>query len=260
MGNLEYPHLRGRKEAKNMKEEIEGQEPKEKTYTETEHKGIIADLQRERSERQQKSFELTQAQSRLTALETELKTIKEERESAKTKKSVIEGGDEDILTKKEGRDIESKVMSSIEKAQKVVKEAAEKERLDDNFKKSCSAARTRYADQKDIGLDFDAVYQAAISRVGGKKYRELAIYHSDDPGEELYQEGLKDPDIKAKLELAKNDKVLDSMGNRKVDKKGLTGESKKYGFKFYTSEEVAAMKPEEAREKLVDITKSSEKW
>jgi len=247
-----------------MKEEtIEGQETEvkeEKTYSEVEHKGIINDLQRERTERQQKTFELTQAQSRLSALETELKSIKAENESAKAKKSVIEGGDEDILTKKEGRDIESKVMSSIEKAQQVVKEANEKVMLDDNFKKSVSAAKTRYADKKDIGLDFDTVYQAAISRVGGKKYRELAIYHSDDPGEELYQEGLKDPEIKAKLELAKNDKILDNMGNRKVDKKGLTGESKKYGFKFYTSEEVAAMKPEEARKNLADINKSAEKW
>ena len=247
------------------KETKEGQETldegtEEKTYSEVEHKGVIADLQRERTDRQQKTFELSQAQSRLVALEKENKELKEKEETTKAKKSVIEGEDEDILTKKDGRDIESKVMDSIKKAQVVVKAADEKERLDVNFKKSCTAARTKYADRKDIGLDWEPVYQAALRQIGGRGYKELDIYHSDDPGEELYQEGLKDPEIKAKLELAKNEKILDAMGNRKVDKKGLTGESTKYGFKYYTPEQVEVMTPEEAQKVLPDITKSMEKW
>ncbi|MBA7590509.1 hypothetical protein ES708_32633 [subsurface metagenome] len=233
---------------------------KEKTYTEAEHKGVIKDLQKERQDRQQFGFELSQSQSRVATLEKENKDLKEKEETAKIKKSVIEGEDEDILTKKDGRDIEAKVMTSIEKAQKIVKQRDDKERLDANFKKSCTAARTKYADRKDIGLDFEPVYQAAIKRIGGKKYKELDIYTSDNPGEELYQEGLKDPEMKEKLELAKNEKILDAMGDRKVDKKGLTGETKHYGFHFYTVDEVAAMKPEEALKVKPDIDKSMEKW
>jgi len=235
-------------------------EGKEKTYSEAEHKGVISDLQKERQDRQQKTFELSQAQSRLVALEKENKELKEKEETAKAKKSVIEGEDEEILTKRDGRDIESKVMDSIKKAQAVVKAADEKERLETNYQKSCNAAKIKYADRKDIGLDFETVRIAALGRVGGRKYKEMDIYTSDDPGEELYQEGLKDPEIKAKLELAKNEKILDTMGDRKVDKKGLTGEAKKYGFHYYTSDEVAAMKPEEAQKVLPDIEKSMEKW
>jgi len=235
-------------------------EGKEKTYSEAEHKGVISDLQKERQDRQQKTFELSQAQSRLTALEKENKELREKEETAKTKKSVIVGEDEDILTKKDGRDIESKVMDSIKKAQEVVKAADEKVRLETNYQKSCNAARIKYADRKDIGLDFETVRIAALGRVGGRKYKEMDIYTSDDPGEELYQEGLKDPEIKAKLELAKNEKILDTMGDRKVDKKGLTGESKKYGFHYYTPEQVEVMKPEEAQKVLKDIEKSMEKW
>ena len=235
-------------------------EVKEKTYTETEHKGVISDLQRERTDRQQKTFELSQAQSRLTALEKENKELREKEETAKAKKSVIEGEDEDVLTKRDGRDIEAKVMTSIEKAQKIVDERNEKARLEANYQKSCNAARIKYADRKDIGLDFETVRQAALGRVGGRKYKEMDIYTSDDPGEELYEEGSKDPEIKAKLELAKNEKILDTMGDRKVDKKGLTGETKKYGFHYYTSDEVAAMKPEAAQKVLPDIEKSMPKW
>lgn len=241
------------------------EEGKEKTYTQKEHDGIISDLQKERQGRQQSSFELSQSQSRLAILEKENKELKEKEEIAKTKKSVIEGEDEDVVTIGEAKKIEAKVMTSIEKAQGIVKARDEKERLDANFKKSCTTARTKYADRKDIGLDWEPVYQAAIKRIGGRtkiqaQIKEADIYHSDDPGEELYQEGLKDPEIKAKLELAKNEKILDTMGDRKVDKKGLTGETAKYGFHFYTPEEVAVMKPEEALKVKPDIDKSIEKW
>jgi len=232
----------------------------EKTYTQKEHDGVIKDLQKERQDRQQFGFELSQSQTQLASLRKENEELKRKSEEKETKKSVIEGEDEDILTKKDGRDIESKVMDSIKKAQAVVKAAETKERLDANFKKSVAAAKIKYADRKDIGLDWEPVYQAAIKRVGGREFKELDIYNSDNPGEELYEEGLKDPEIKEKLELAKNEKILDAMGNRKVDKKGLTGESKQYGFKFYTSDEVAAMKPEEAQKVLKDIEKSMEKW
>ena len=232
----------------------------EKTYTQKEHDGVIGDLQKERQDRQQKTFELSQSQSRLATLEKENKELKEREETAKAKKSVIEGEDEDILTKKDGRDIESKVMDSVKKAQAVVKAAETKERLDANFKKSVAAAKIKYADRKDIGLDWEPVYQAAIKRVGGREFKELDIYNSDNPGEELYEEGLKDPEIKEKLELAKNEKILDAMGNRKVDKKGLTGETKQYGFHYYTPDEVEAMKPEEAQKVLPDIEKSMLKW
>lgn len=248
-----------------MEPKEEGQETKdkgteEKAYTQKEHDGVISDLQKERQQRHDSDFKFSQSQSQLESLKKENEELKRKSEEKETKKSVIEGEDEDILTKKDGRDIETKVMTSIEKAQKIVKERDDKERLEVNYQRSLRAARTKYQDRKDIGLDFETVRQAALSRIGGRKYKQLDIYTADDPGEELYQEGLKDPEMKEKLKLVKNEEILDTMGNRKIDKKGLTGETKNYGFHFYTVDEVAAMKPEEALKVKKDIDKSMLKW
>ena len=233
---------------------------KEKTYTQKEQDGVISDLQKERQLRHDSDFKFSQSQSQLESLKKENEELKRKSEEKEMKKSVIEGEDEDVLTKRDGRDIEAKVMTSIEKAQKIVKERDEKERLEANYQKSLRAAKAKYADRKDIGLDFETVRQAALTRIGGRQYKQLDIYTADDPGEELYQEGLKDPEMKEKLKLVKNEKILDAMGNRKVDKKGLTGETKQYNFHFYTPDEVAEMKPEEALKVKPDIDKSMEKW
>ena len=232
----------------------------EKTYSEAEHKGVIKDLQSERERRQQSGFELSQTQSRIAALVKENETLKNKSIEAESKKSVITGEDDEGLTKGEGRDIESKVMASVKKAQDIVAAKAEKSRLDANFKKTCAAAEQKYLKRKDVGLDWRTVYQAGIKRIGSNQHKELAIYNSDNPGEELYEEGLKDPEIKEKLKLLENDKILDTVGNRKVEKKGLTGETKNLGFHFYTADEVAAMKPAEAQKHLSDINKSALKW
>ena len=249
----------------NMEIKEEGQETQdkvteEKAYTQKEHDGVINDLQKERQQRHDSEFKFSQSQAQMESLRNENEELKRKSEEKEIKKSVIEGEDGDILTKKDGRDIETKVMTSIEKAQKLVKERDDKERLDANYQKSLTAARTKYADRKDIGLDFETVRQAALRRIGGRKYKQLDIYTSDNPGEELYKEGLEDPEMKEKLVLVKNDKILDDMGNRKVDKKGLTGETKNYGFHFYTIDEVSAMKPEEALKVKKDIDKSMLKW
>ncbi len=232
----------------------------EKTYSQQEHDGVIGDLTKERQLRHDSDYKVSQSQARITALEKENAEIKEKAEAAKAKKSVIEGEDGDVLTKEDGRKIEKKVIDNIATAQKLVKEKTEKDALKVNYDKSCRLATEKYKDRKDIGLDFEAVRQAALGRIGGRKYKELDIYTSDNPGEELYQEGLKDPEIKAKLDLAKNEKLLDTVGTHKVDKKGLTGETTKYGFKFYTIEQVAAMKPKEALKVKDDIDKSMLKW
>jgi len=244
----------------NEGQETLDKETEEKIYTKKEHDGVIKDLSKERQLHHESEFKFSQSQSQLESLRKENEELKRKAEEKEIKRSVIEGEDEDILTKKDGRDIESKVMASIEKAQKIVKERDDKEKYQKNYNKSEVAARTNYANRKDIGLDYETVKQAALLRIAGREHKQLDIYQSDDPAEELYQEGLKDPEIKAKLELAKNEKILDTMGNRKVDKKGLTGETKQYGFHFYTVDEVAAMKPEEALKVKPDIDKSMLKW
>jgi len=132
----------------------------EKTYSQKEHDGVIKDLQKERQLRHDLDFKFSQSQSQMEALTKKIEELERKSEEKKIKKSIIEGEDEDILTKKDGREIEKKVMTSIEKAQKIVKERDEKERLEANYQKSLRAARDRYADRKDIGLDFEIVRQA----------------------------------------------------------------------------------------------------
>jgi len=151
-------------------------------------------------------------------------------------------------------------MDSIKKAQDVVKERDDKERYQMNYNKSERTARTKYSIRKKIGLDYETVKQAALLRLRGREHRQLDIFQSDNPAEELYEEGLKDPEIKEKLELKENEKILETMGDRKVDKKGLTGETKTYGFHFYTADEVAVMSLDEASKHKDDIEKSSLKW
>lgn len=245
-----------------MDDKGKGQETqdKEKTYSEAEHKGVIKDLTEERQKRHDSEFKVSQSQAQMDSLKRENEKLKKEAEDKESKKSVIEGEDEDFLTKKDGRDIEKKAMDSIAKAQKIVKEKDDKERYQKNYSKSEVAARTKYAPRKKIGLDYETVKQAALLRIAGRGHKQLDIFQSDNPAEELYEEGLKDPEIKGKLELAKNEKILDTMGDRKVEKKGLTGEQKEYGFHFYSVEEVAAMKPEEALKHKDDIDKSMLKW
>ena len=240
---------------------------KEKTYTEAEHKGVISDLTSERQQRHDAELKFSQSQAQMDSLKRENEKLKKETEDKESRKSIIEGEGEDFLTKKEGRDIERKVVDSISKAQKIVKEREDKEKEDvekakdqKNFNKSEITARTKYAPRKKIGLDYETVKQAALLRLADRKHKQIDIFQSDNPAEELYEEGLKDPEIKEKLELAKNEKILDTMGDHKVDKKGLTGETKNLGFHFYTADEVAKMKPEEARKIRSDIEKSALKW
>ena len=232
----------------------------EKTYTETEHKGVINDLADERAKRHDSELKFSQSQAQMDSLKRENEKLKKEAEEKESKKSVIEGEDGDILTKKDGRDIEKKAMDSIKKAQAIVKERTDNEGYQRNYNKSESAARTKYSKRKKIGLDYETVKQSALLRLQGRKHRQLDIFQSDNPAEELYEEGLKDPEIKEKLELAENEKILDTMGDRKVDKKGLTGETKNLGFHFYTADEVAAMSLDEASKHKDDIEKSSLKW
>lgn len=238
----------------------QGTQSEEKKFTQKEHDGVITDLRDERSKRHESDVKFSQSQSQVESLTKENERLKEEAEDKKNKKSVIEGEDGDILTKKDGREIEKKAMENIKKAQDVVKERDDKEKYQTNYNKSERAARTKYSTRKKIGLDYETVKQAALLRLSGRKHRQMDIFQSDNPGEELYEEGLKDPEMKEKLELKENEKILETMGDRKVDKKGLTGETKQYGFHFYTADEVAAMSLDEAAKHKDDIEKSSLKW
>jgi len=129
-------------------------EGEEKKFTQKEHDGVITDLSKERSMRHDAESKVTQSQAQMDSLKRENEKLKKEAEEKESKKSVIEGEDGDILTKKDGREIEKKAMDSIKKAQDVVKERDDKERYQINYNKSERAARTKYSTRKKIAPRF----------------------------------------------------------------------------------------------------------
>lgn len=236
-----------------------------KVYSEKEYGGIIRDLQSERSNRQQVQFDLEQSRRENESLK---KTV-QDAQAKKDEKLIVddvefEGEPGDFVSKGEIKkhlgEFEKAAVKKFTDAQKVVAEKTEQDTLKTNFRSSCQDAITKYAGLKDIGLDFDTVYRAAIRLIGGNQYEEMAIFHSKDPGERLYKKGCEDPEVKMKLDLEENQEILKIMETRKVDKKSLVGSTKTGDKDYFTPQEVALMKPKEAQANLAKIEKSMEKW
>ena len=244
---------------------LEKGEQEEKTYTKVEHDGVIKDLQSERTQRQQAQFDLDANRRELESLR---KTVEELKNSKPVEfasdKIKFDGDDEDpakIKDVKSGfKSIEKEAVAKFAAAQKAAKTAAEAEIAKTKFDDSCRQADIKYANRESIGLGFKEVYQAAIRRIGRNKYDELAIYHSANPGERLYEEGCKDPAIKAKLDLEENQELLKDMATRKVDKEILTGGAKVKSNEYFTPQEVSNMTALEAKDNLPKIEKSMKWW
>jgi hypothetical protein len=238
----------------------------DKIYTKTEHDGIITDLQKERSDRQEAQFNLDQSRRDIESLK---KTVEELKNASPVKLASddikFEGEEDDYAKVKDVKmgfkNLEKEATATFKKAQIAAKAAAEQEVLKTKFDESCADAITKYSKRASIGLDFQTVYLAAVKRIGRNKYDELAIFHSRNPGEALYKKGSEDPDIKAKLDLEENQELLKNMDTRRVDKDSLVGGGEiKKNDEFFTPQEVSAMKPQEAVKVLDKIEKSRIYW
>jgi len=245
----------------------EGNAGEEKVYTKIEHEGVIKDLQKERTDRQEAQYAAEQSKREAESLR---KTIEEMKEKSNEKieltsdKLKFDGKDEDYATVKDVKQgfksLEENAAATFKKAQKVAKDLTEQARLKDRFDESCQKQIDKYIRLEPIGLDFETVYKAAIRRIGRNRHEELAILHDKNPGARLYKIGCEDPDIKAKLDLEENQELLNSMESRKVDKSSLTGGVKVKGDEFFTPQEIIAMTPLEAKENLPKIEKSMKHW
>ena len=239
----------------------------EKVYTKTEHEGILKDLQGEREKRQQAQFESESGKRDIETLRQTVEDLKlkiNEKAEPISDNLKFEGDDDDPVKVKDVKagfkNFETQAMDVIKKAQKVAKEVEQQERVMEKFHASCGKAIQKYSHLKDIGLDFDTVYKAAVRMIGRNKYDEQAILHSDNPGERLYAKGCEDPDIKAKLDLEENQELLKNMETRKGDKTSLTGGTKIKNDEFFTPQEVSNMTPSEALKVLPKIEKSMVYW
>ena len=237
----------------------------EKVYTKIEHEGILKDLQGERERYHQAQFELEQNRRELESLRKTTEDLKSNQKVEPIADSLkFEGKDEDYVTIKDAKanfqNFEKGALDVFKKAQKVAKEIDQQEKVMEKFHASCGQAIQKYSRLKDVGLDFDTVYKAAVRLIGRNKYEEQAILHSDNPGERLYKKGCEDPDIKAKLDLEENQELLKDMESRKVDKTSLTGGTKIKNDEFFTPQEVSNMTSSEAQKNLPKIEKSMIYW
>ena len=244
---------------------IKKDDVQEKTYTKIEHDGVIKDLQNERTNRQQAQFELEQNRRELESLKKTVAELKNSKpEKLASDEIEFEGEDSDPATVKEVKrglkSLEKTATATFKTAQKAAKAAAAQELAQEKYDESCRSAEIKYAKLADIGLDFRTVQQAAFKRIGSNPYEQAAIFHSKDPGERLYEEGSKDPGIKAKLDLEENQELLRNMERRPIDKTSLTGGVKVKSNEFFTPQEVINMTPLEAKDNLPKLEKSIKHW
>lgn len=245
-----------------MEKDDKGQETKtEKTYDQKHVDGLVKDLQGERSERQKYQFELDQTKKEIESLKQAVQGFETKKEQKSVTSKLRFGDDEEMVTNKQLKenlkDLEETATDKIEKAQKAINEADKQTKLKVKYQESCKAAITKYIDRKDIGLDWEVVYQAAIRQIGGNKYAELALYTASNPGEAIYKKGCEDPEIKEKLALLKNKDVLDTVDKHKVDKKGLDGTGKD---EIYTLEKVSKMTQKQIMKNLPEIQEAQKNW
>jgi len=241
-----------------MDKDVKGQE---KTYDQKHVDGLVKDLQGERSERQKYQFELDQTKKEIDSLKQTVQGFEAKKEQKSVTSKLRFGEDDDAVTNKQLKEnlkeLEETATEKMEKVQKKISDADKKVKLQQKYKESCNAAITKYIERKDIGLDWETVYQAAVKQIGGNKYAELALYTASNPGEAIYKKGCEDPEIKEKLALLKNKDVLDTVDKRKVDKKGLEGSSK---GEVYTFEKVSKMTQKQIMEHLPEIQEAQKNW
>ena len=237
----------------------------DKIFTKKEHDGVIKDLQSERDQRHEIQYKFEQSQRDIESLK---KTVDEMKKSVPTepisKRLNFEGESDDFAKIKDVKasfeNFEKEAYEKLQKAQKEAKKTEKEEALKETYRSSCFKARERYLERKDIGLDFDTVYKAAIRLLGGNQYDELAILHSSNPGERLYKLGCEDPEMVQKLKLEANQELLKDMGTRKVDKTSLQTSTDTKDKEFYSLEKIAGMSTTEAQADLVKVEKSMEHY
>ncbi len=223
------------------------EEPKEKSYSEKEWKGLLSDKQSETRARQEAQAKTAQYEVRLAELEAKL-------EKASTKEEET-GDPDDVATvaavNKKIASLEKKLLDMYTKEKTEMTTAQKNKIIEKSFKK----AQENHTEEKaGKGLSFDEVNEGTKRMIEkNKKYREL-ILDDPDPGETAYEIGLKDPIIAKRYETYKKtlpDKTVTS-------KEGLEGTTVPSGF--YPQEMVKKMTKEQISEHWEEIEESMKKW
>jgi hypothetical protein len=220
-------------------------EPKEKTYSEHEWKGLLGDKQNETRARQEAQAEAANLRIRIAELERQKTSTVEE----------DTGDPEDVATiatlRKEIAKAKQELLGMYTKEKDEQTTAARTKVINESYEKAIA----KYTEEKaGKGLSFDEVVKEGTEKMIAKNkiYRDL-ILNDPDPAERAYEIGLQDPIIAKRLETYK--KTLP--GKTITPKEGL--ESKSKGV-FYTPQQVQKMSDKEIDIHYEDILESQKKW
>ncbi len=236
--------------AEEVKETVETviEEPKEKTYSEKEWKGLLGDKQNETRARQE-------AQAEAANLRIQIAELKQ---SLEKKTSTVEedtGDPDDVATiaklRKEIANAKKELLGMYNKEKEDQTNAARTKVINESYEKAIA----KYTEEKaGKGLSFDEVVKEGTARMIAKNkiYRDL-IMNDPDPAEKAYEIGLQDPVIAKRLETYKKNLPEQTV----TPKTGL--ESKSKGA-YYTPQQVQKMSDKEVDEHFTDILESQKKW
>jgi len=224
------------------------EEPKEKSYTEKEFKGLLSDKQNETRARQEAQAKAAQYEVKLAELQTQL---------AQKTSTTQEGDPEDVATvavlNQKISNLENKLTGMYTKNE-TDKTTTEKNKL---LEKSVNDAKDKYTEAKaGKGLSFDEVNEGTARMVKENPVWGQLIMNDPNPAERAYQVGLQDPIIAKRYAIYSKTLPAD----RVTSKEGLQGTTIPGGF--YTQEYVKKMSstPGWIKEHYEDIAKSQEKW
>lgn len=221
------------------------EEPKEKSYSEKEWKGLLGDKQNETRARQDAQAEAANLRIQIAELRAQKASTVEE----------DTGDPEDVATleavNKKLAKLEKKLLDMYTK-EKDDQSIAKKTKL---IEKSFKAATDKYTEEEaGKGLTFDEVNEGTKRMIEKNKvYRDL-ILNDENPGEKAYEVGLLDLIIAKRKETYK--KNLPTPGV--APKEGL--ESKRVPGAYYTPAQVQKMSDKEIDVHYLDIIESQKKW
>jgi len=168
---------------------VEPTDPKEKTYSEKEWKGLLSDKQNETRSRQQANADAANYKQQIADLKAQI-------EAKSSTVEEITGDDEDVITKAELKKIlakqEKKLLDMYTKEKKTETKEARDKRIEKSFQKAIDS----YTEEKaGKGLTFNEVNEGTKRMIAKNKIYKDLIFSDDNPGEKAYEVGLMDETI-----------------------------------------------------------------
>ena len=229
---------------------VEPTDPKEKTYSEKEWKGLLSDKQNETRSRQQANADLANVKQQLADIKAQ----------QQTKSSTVEedtGDPDDVITRKELKEMKAKLKKELRDEYIKEKKTETKEARDKRIEKSFQKAIDSYTEEKaGKGLTFNEVNEGTKRMIAKNKIYKDLIFSDDNPGEKAYEVGLMDETIAKRYATYKKTLPPKTVAN----KEGMESTTSPKGF--YSQEYVKKMAktPGWIKANFAAIQESMKKW